>query len=135
MVLGSDVCDACARVVDGRPSAPVPDLIAALAGKVQWHPLPGWEHQEDVDIARRAGLIALASLAGGVLMVVTDGSLSKTAGGCVVEAVALEAFIADHLRRFGECFCNGDVVIVQAAGAFIWLFHHEGLYTSISPRD
>jgi hypothetical protein len=129
-----NVLKTCARVLGRRPIAPTPDAIAALATSPVWSRLPSWTILSDEEIALRAGLYTLAFAS--PLLVVTDAALAKSDDGAfVVEANELMTLVSDHLRWMGECFFNGDVVIVERDGRRIWLFHHEGQYALLSPSD
>jgi len=126
----TSVCDACARVIGRKPMAPTPDAIASVAGVIEWKSFPDWEAYSDSEIAAETRLYDIALM--GKLYVVTEAALTSREGPIVVNAVDLRKLIAEHLRLFGECFFNGDVVIMEAKGNNVWLFHHEGQYALIS---
>ena len=117
-------CDACALILPQRPNAATPDAIAALVAKIDWMPVPDWSSKDDNDIAIRANLYGLGLA--GFLLVVTEASFAKRLGAFRVDAKGLGNLVQSHLQKYGECFFNGDVVIVELAGKRIWLFHHEG---------
>lgn len=122
--------EACSRLLGKSVSALTPDAIAHVLGSVRWVSIPGWEKKSDGDIAAETGLHGIAF--GGALFVVTEASLSKLCGACVVNVSDLARYIENHLDHFGECFFNGDVLIVSPETKRIWLFHHEGQFAAIS---
>jgi len=126
----ANVCEACARILGQRPIAPTPDAIASALPGLDWKALPDWEEQRDDEIAARSGLYDIAFSR--ALFVVTEASLASGQGGFVVDARDLAQLVEQHLSYFGECFFNGDVVIVEPEGRRVWLFHHEGQYVTIS---
>ena len=130
-VAGADeemVLAACTRALGRRPRALTPDAIASTIGDVAWSELPGWESMSDTEIAIRSGLHA--GLVGDVLVV--EASISSRRGAFRVDVSELGSLVAQHLERYGECFFNGDVVVVQLDGERLWLFHHEGHFGLVS---
>jgi hypothetical protein len=121
---------ACARIAGRRPTELTPHAIAATMVGLTWVPLPDWESMADAEVAMRSGLYA-APLAG-VLLAVTEASLASRIGAFELDAGELGVLVSQHLSRFGECFFNGDVIVVERDGGHIWLFHHEGQYTLAS---
>ena len=124
------VHEACARILGRRPTALTPDTIAVLVEHVDWKSLPEWESKSDADIAIGSGLHSVAF--SGPLLVVTEASFGSGRGAFMVEARELGLLVEQHLVRHGECFFNGDVIIVECKGSQIWLFHHEGQYATLS---
>jgi hypothetical protein len=108
----------------------MPDAIVGPMRGVKWVALPGWESMSDGEIATRSGLFA-ARLAG-VLFVVTDATLASQRGAFQVDAEGLAMLVEEHLDRYGECLFNGDTIVVERDGSRIWLFHHEGVYATVS---
>jgi len=122
--------DTCERILGKRPTAPVPDAIAAVGQASEWKPFPDWESKADAQIAIRAGLYAVGF--SGALLVVTEASFRPDRGAFLLDARDLDALVCRHLAWYGECFFNGDVIIAERDGRRIWLFHHEGCYATIS---
>jgi hypothetical protein len=103
-----------------------PDEITAKLPSFAWASLPDWETLDDIDIADQTGL--LQEPMRGDVLIVTEASFGAGGGAFVVEGFNLGAFIDTHLRGYGECFFNGDVIIVALEARAVWLFHHEGVY-------
>ncbi len=122
--------DVCAAILGARPVALTPDAIAAVWKSVDWLALPGWEAKTDSEVAAESGLLC-ANFRGTVL-VVTEASFAPTRGAFVLDERALGAFVRAHLPSYGECFFNGDVIVANGEGRRLWLFHHEGVYATIS---
>jgi hypothetical protein len=125
----SRVYDACAQILGERPSALTPEAVEAVSQAVDWKEVPGWESMSDAEIAMRSGLSGVAF--SGQLLVVTEASFAPARGAFEVDAGDLVVLIDEHLLRFGECFFNGDVIVVDRHAGQIWLFHHEGVYASV----
>jgi len=103
-----------------------PDEITAGLPNFAWASLPNWETLSDLDIAKQTGL--LRGPMTGELLIVTEASFGAGCGAFLLDGPNLGAFVVGHLSRYGECFFNGDVIILAPQGKEIWLFHHEGVY-------
>lgn len=125
----AEVLSAFARVLGRTPIAATPDAICELAAEVSWTPVTDWESSEDTDLACATGLFSVPFT--GDLLVVSEHSLTSGRGGVLIASSGLEQFVKNHLKCFGECFFNGDVLIVESEGRLLWLFHHEGAYSLI----
>jgi len=125
----ADVLENCSRILGKRLLVPTPDAVSSAAGPITWNHFQNWEQRSDVEIAASSGLLGISF--DGPLFIVTEAALTQGQGAFVVPAADdLERFVGGHLTRFGECFFNGDVLIVDA-GIHIWMFHHEGVYATV----
>jgi hypothetical protein len=122
----STVHAALTRILGRAPRSVTPDDIAAVAGALEWRRTAGWDKEDDVVVATKAGLFE-AGFAGATL-IVTEASFFRDLGAFLIDGDDLQRFVSEHLIRYGEVFFNGDVVIVEMHGSRIWLFHHEGMY-------
>lgn len=125
----AEVLARCSLVLGKRLSALTPDAVARAADSLRWRPLPAWEKLSDTEIATATGLLQV--FRDDELCVVTEAALAKGHGVFVVAATELRRLISDHLGRYGECFFNGDILIVNSDGTHLWLFHHEGQHAEI----
>ncbi len=123
------VYDELSRILGVRPASLSPDAIASTRENVAWKAIVDWESKSDVELAVQAGLYAVEP--SGSLLVATEASIAQRHGAFLVNGPALGALVAQHREKQGECFFNGDVVVVQCGTNHIWLFHHEGRYTTI----
>jgi hypothetical protein len=127
----AEVLERCSSVLGKQLPFATPDAVASVVGQLEWEKCTGWEQCRDAEIAKRSGLLQIGF--DGPLLVVTEAALTQGTGAFVVSATeGLAKFVEQHLARFGECFFNGDVLIVDRAGTRVWLFHHEGLFTTIT---
>jgi hypothetical protein len=98
----------------------------ALAGPAVSRKLSQWEDLPDLEILDRvfAGQPALV----GPVVVVTDHMFSSGGSPARLPAERLREFVAGYLVSAGQCFFNGDVVIVAADVSRLTVFHHEGVF-------
>jgi hypothetical protein len=122
----STVDVALARALGSAPLAVTPDDIATIAGSIEWRPTAGWDADEDSMVASNAGLFDVR-FEGDTLLVV-EASFAPDRGAFLIDGADLERFVSEHLERYGAVFFDGDVIIVEAHGSQVWLFHHEGVY-------
>lgn len=94
----------------------------------EWKTLIGWEEMEDSEILEH--LTSLNSFKD-KLIVITDVSYKFQYGPFGVAANNISSFANEFWSNFGECMFNGDTIIINDCEKIIWLFHHEGLYTSL----
>jgi hypothetical protein len=113
-------------VLGFEPRALTLDAITARLPSFVWASFPDREIRGDLDIAERSGLLRKPMM--GNLLIVTEASFDAGGGAFVLEGTNLGTFIDTHLLRYGECFFNGDVIILALEGKEVWLFHHEGVY-------
>lgn len=125
----AEVLEKCSKVLGKRLHQPTPDAVASAVGQIDWKDCAGWEQCTDAEISKNSGLLQVSF--GGHLLVVTEAALTQGNRAFVVEAADLAKFVEQHLTRFGECFFNGDVLVVDSAGTRLWMFHHEGLHATI----
>jgi hypothetical protein len=94
-------------------------------GNLSWLTANRWEELDDLEI-----LQFLADLRHfeGKLLIVTDVSYGKKFGPFEIDAVCIQSFVKQYKVDFGECFFNGDVLIVSLDLKLVWIFHHEGIY-------
>jgi hypothetical protein len=118
---------ALTRVLGSAPLSVTPDDIATIAGPVEWRPTAGWDSEDDPLVASNAGLFD-AGFEGDTLIVV-DASFAPDRGAFLIDGADLQRLVSEHLERYGAVFFDGDVIIVEAHGSRMWLFHHEGVYT------
>ncbi|MDH5492000.1 MAG: hypothetical protein OEY14_08600 [Myxococcales bacterium] len=123
----STLLAALARAVGQLPSAVTPDAIAEVASHVHWRPISNWENSADIELATATGL--LSACFGGDIMIATDHSIASSHSAMIIDSSTLPEFVENYLIRFGECFFNGDVVVVESEGQRVWMFHHEGAYS------
>ena len=113
-------------VLGFEPRALTPDEITVRLPSFAWASLADWELLDDHDIAKQTGLLREPLM--GDLLIVTEVSFGAGGGAFFLEGSSLGTFIDSHLLRYGECFFNGDVIILALEGREVWLFHHEGVY-------
>lgn len=126
----SSVLDACLRIFGRRPTEPTPDAVARAVTGVAWRRYPDWERQDDAEIATNTGMLKIPFV--GAEFVVTEASFVGGHGAVVVNPNRLAEYVSEHLRRFGECFFNGDVLLVDSTEPHVWVFHHEGVYANLT---
>ena len=124
------VYEACTRILGRRPTALTPDAISETVEQVAWNAFPDWESKSDAHVAIATGLYSTAFA--GPLLVVTEASFGSNGGAFMIEARELGHLVEQHLPRHGECFFNGDVIVVECEGSRVWLFHHEGHHVTLS---
>ena len=96
----------------------------------KWYDIEDWESLDDLTIL---GYLEELKPFRGELLVVTEASyFNDKLGPFQVNAVDMKQFVNSHLESFGECFFNGDVIIVSINDKLVWIFHHEGMYTLIN---
>jgi len=122
----AEVLPALSRVLGRVLSEATPDAIVDLIGDVNWLRCDEWESLGDLELARTTGLLDIAL--SGPLLLITEASFAPDRGGFIVPASRLANFVAEHLKEYGECFFNGDVIVAELQGRKVWLFHHEGLH-------
>lgn len=124
----STVQAALGRILGSTPRSVTPDHIAAVAGALEWRHTEGWDLEDDLVVATKAGLFD-AGFTGDTLVVV-DSCFPPGRGAYLIDGANLRRFVSEHLERHGAVFFDGDVVIVEAHGSRIWLFHHEGVHAT-----
>ncbi len=125
--------DELSKLVPGCNSF-LPESISAMANEcghaVDFVRLLDWESLDDISILRRVVLPPVH--ASESLLIVTEVSYRDGVGPFLLRGNDLEHFVATHLGVFGECFFNGDAVIVRMTTGQIVLFHHEGYFACVS---
>ena len=122
----AEVLQTLSRILGAPVRVATPDAIAAVRELIQWVQFEDWESRSDMEIARLTGLLKVPFE--DPLLVITEAAWRAHQGGLLIRASQLAGFIDQHLRRHGECFFNGDVIVVETQGRRIWIFHHEGCY-------
>ncbi|HVH97097.1 MAG TPA: hypothetical protein VM869_00220 [Enhygromyxa sp.] len=110
-----------------------PDGIAEAVAPndaVSWTAVRNWEEMDDLEIFAAMGLQAACSSS--QLLVITEASFSKLGGAFRLAGRDLPEFIRGHLAAYGECFFNGDTIIMDRDRGTAWLFHHEGVYRQVT---
>jgi hypothetical protein len=115
------------------PESATPDAIANTLDSVMWIRFEAWEAWDDVALAKAIGLVATAFE--GDVFVLTEASFALNLGAFLIPASYLDQLVTEHLERYGECFFNGDVVVLEASGKKLWLFHHEGAFATVQLRS
>jgi hypothetical protein len=121
--------EALGRALGRVPAAVTPDAIAQLRTGVRWTQVEDWEAFSDKELAVKTGLLRVPF--SGSVLVVTESSFAPKQGAFLVPASQLSEFVAGHLESYGECFFNGDVIVLETSGQRVWVFHHEGLHALI----
>ena len=98
----------------------------AVAGMAEWQMIPDWERIPDLKILDRVygGQTPLA----GPLVLVTDHMFASGGFPARVPADGLRDFVGGYAASNGECFFNGDVVILASEAGRLTMFHHEGAF-------
>ncbi|GLS25726.1 hypothetical protein [Marinibactrum halimedae] len=96
---------------------------------IVWHDLSDWENLEDLEIFEK---LKNLNEFNGEVYVVTEASYKDGLGPFKLNSINLELFVENHLNLIGECFFNGDVLIVDPENLCMWVFHHEGVFAFIS---
>lgn len=96
---------------------------------IEWIDFKSWESLEDIEIFREFPNLEKIS---GDVYITTEASYKKELGPFKIHSNKLEKFIRGHLNAYGECFFNGDVIIVNPENECMWFFHHSGLMTFVA---
>lgn len=94
----------------------------------KWFPEEDWESKEDVDLLE---LLEDIRIFEGDLLVLTDSCLIRNLGPVLIDSEHLREFVKNHLKNFGVCFFNTNVIIINLELKLIWIFHHEGIYALV----
>ena len=94
-------------------------------GKIAWQKLVNWEDLEDSEILKSFEDIELFA---GKLYAITDLSNIKACGPFEIGEDNIFRFALEYYNYFGECFFDGDVIILSLDTKKAWIFHHEGAY-------
>ena len=92
-----------------------------------WHNLDSWESLDDINILN---FLTADNKPNGELYIVNE--VSYKMGAFLINYLNLTKLVSNHLSLFGECFFNGDVVILQKDRSTVWVFNHDGFYKVIS---
>lgn len=97
---------------------------------IQWSPIPDWENLDDTK--------TLDVILGSDSVRGADNAIMLPAicfyGDCLPFRIShdgLKNFVGGFLSHYGQCFFNGDTLILFPSRRIIYLFHHEGMYTKI----
>jgi len=107
------------------------DIVTALDSigrKVNWNRLDNWEDLDDIDILHQ---VLNLHVIDDEVFVITEASYNESAGPFRLQPHELESFTINHLDKYGECFFNGDVAIINLKTKSVWAFHHEGVFAYI----
>ncbi len=121
--------EACTRILNARPKALTPDRMLELGKVVNQGFMRDWEEKADEEIVQWGGLYDLGSV--GKLLVATEYCFFTARKVFSIEVERLPYLVREHSALYGESFVTGDVIVVEAAGTRIWVFHHEGLYATV----
>jgi hypothetical protein len=119
--------EALGEAIGTAPKSLTPDAVASLLDRLVWTRIELWEEYSDLDLAKAIGLTS-AALEGSIL-VVTEVSFARGLGAFMLPASQIERFVSAHCELFGESFFNGDVIVLHASTARLWMFHHEGVFS------
>ncbi len=115
------------RPMPGINAATISEIIKQLEHTVRdWITIADWEEIPDQDLYQQ---LENAKTPSGMLLIVTEVSYRTDLGAFKVAGSDVKQFVAKHRSRFGECFFNGDVLIVSKEQNTVWLFQHEGVFT------
>lgn len=104
-------------------------LLSIYSSSLDWKTCNNWEDLEDISLL---SMLKELKMFDGELFVITEASYKKECGPFYLKSEGLDEFVCQHLKLFGECFFNGDVLIFCFELDNVWLFHHERRYTSFS---
>ncbi len=114
------------RAMLGINAATISEIIKQLEYMAcDWMTIADWEEISDQELYQN---LENAKAPSGMLLIVTEVSYRTTLGAFKVADSDVKQFVAEHLSRFGECFYNGDVLIVSKEQSTVWLFQHEGIF-------
>lgn len=112
------------RLAPGAPAFfPAERLIPAVtaaAGPAQWESFPEWADESDLAILDR--VFAGRPEPEGTLLFCT-AHLAFHGSPVRLPADRLRGYVAGHLAASGECFFNGDVVLLAPAAGRLTIFH------------
>jgi hypothetical protein len=115
------------RLVPGAPAFFPPDGLApaadAVAGPARRQAVPDWADLSDLAILDR--IMADQPDLDGPLLVCT-AHLGFHGSPVRIAADRLRAYVAGHLDAAGECFFNGDVVVLAPAARRLLIFREGG---------
>lgn len=118
------------HILGSKPRSVTPDAIGEILGSVEWKPAEGWDSQSDSVVASSSELFDAGFSSR--LLVVTDVSSFPGRGAFSVASEELPSFVSTYSTRYGESFFDGDVIVVEELGKRIWIFHHEGVWASVT---
>lgn len=98
----------------------------------QWSVFREWEDFDDKEIRER--VIPREAFVNEDLYVVNEHTYSSNGQPQLVNSSHLAGFIDGYLDNHGECFFNGDVIIVSKDKGSVFIFSHEGAYTLIKKQ-
>lgn len=94
--------------------------------KCDWIRIDDWEDIPDQILYQKLEDVKIPK---GLLIIVTEFSYRSNLGAFKLSSNHIDKFVSEHHSRFGECFFNGDVLILSKSQNAIWLFQHEGVFT------
>jgi hypothetical protein len=97
----------------------------AVAGPARWERFPDWEDVADLDILDRV-FAGRPPLHGPLLL--ATAHMGFRGSPVRLPAERLRQFVAEYRISAGECFFNGDVVILAPEARRLTVFHHEGAF-------
>lgn len=106
------------------------DVAEGQGFKIEWLSLSDWEKLDDATILdSMLGEDVIRGSSQGILlpsMCFFDRQLPFS-----VCHDGIKDFVSRFVGRYGECFFNGDSIILLPSLSTIYLLHHEGLYAKI----
>ena len=90
-----------------------------------WSKVEDWELLDDIDILN---IFTSGKKPDGELYVANELFYKDGYGAFSIHHLNLPEFILCHLSSFGQCFFNGDVIILQRDKSIVWVFNHDGFY-------
>ncbi len=66
----------------------------------------------------------------GSSVLISEVSYLNGFGPYILEISNLDIFSKVYYRELGECLFNGDLIIINIEGDYVWIFTHEGAYTT-----
>ena len=103
--------------------------ISKIGVSIQWDKLPNWESLEDNDIFQSTFLAPISSSESDRYSISTDSEFDNPIH---MSYSQISEFINNYFIKNGVSFYNGDVIIVSSTNNYVYIFHHEGVYTNIS---
>lgn len=99
----------------------------------KWSTLPNWldwQGREDIDILNRT--VNIDNFSTGFNYVISEVSYREEMEPFNVSEGCLDWFVKNHRSEFGECFYNGEILIINIQKRYLYVLIDDGIYVNIS---
>jgi hypothetical protein len=103
-------------------------ILSSIGAVVVWSKLLNWEQLTDVEIYKQTVEIPSEIDGGELFLLLSDADVENPV--CKKRSL-IKQFVCNYIDVQDSAFYNGDAVFISSTENYIYIFHHEGVYTNV----